>query len=57
MELLHATGMAEIEINTNKLLKLFYFLGPLLGQMEVPRVGVELELQLPFCAAATAMLD
>ena len=33
----------------------FFFLGPHLEHMEVPRLGVELELQLP--AAATATLD
>ena len=29
------------------------FLGPHLGQMEVPRLGVESELQLPACITAT----
>ena len=33
----------------------FYFLGPHLWHMEVPRLGIELELQLP--AYATAMPD
>ena len=33
------------------------FLGPLLWYMEVPRLGVELELQLPAYATATAMWD
>ena len=31
------------------------FLGPHLQHMEVPRLGVELELQLPGYATATAM--
>ena len=35
----------------------FLFLGPLPQHMEVPRLGVELELQLPACATATAMPD
>ena len=33
------------------------FLGQLLRHMEVPRLGVELELQLPACTTATATLD
>ena len=33
------------------------FLGPHLRHMEVPRLGVELELQLPACAIAAAMWD
>ena len=33
----------------------FFFLGPYLQHMEVPRLGIELELQLP--AYTTAMLD
>ena len=36
---------------------LFLFLGPLLRHMEVPRLGVELDLQLPAYTTATAMLD
>ena len=36
---------------------IFCFLGPYLGYVEVPRVGVELELQLPAYATATAMPD
>ena len=35
----------------------FCFLGPHLWHMEVPRLGVELKLQLPACATATATLD
>ena len=36
----------------------FFFLGPsYLWPMEVPRLGVELELQLSACATATAMQD
>ena len=34
-----------------------FFLGPHLWHMEVPRVGVELELQLPALATATARRD
>ena len=33
------------------------FLGPLPWHMEVPRLGVELELKLPAYTTATAMLD
>ena len=33
---------------------LFFFLGPHLRHMEVPRLGVELGLQLPTYATATA---
>ena len=33
------------------------FLGPLLWHMDVPRLGVESELQLPAYAIATAMPD
>ena len=35
----------------------FVFLGPHLWHMEVPRPGVELELQLPAYTTATAMPD
>ena len=35
----------------------FVFLGPHLWHMEVPRLGVELELQLLNSATATATLD
>ena len=35
----------------------FSFLGPHPRHMEVPRLGVESELQLPDCATATAMQD
>ena len=35
----------------------FCFLGPHLQHMEVPRLGVELELQLPAYTTATAMQD
>ena len=35
----------------------FGFLGPHPWHMEVPRLGVKLELQLPACATTTAMLD
>ena len=34
-----------------------FFLGPHLRHMEVPRLEVELELQLPAYAKATAMWD
>ena len=33
------------------------FLGPHMGHMEVPRLGVELELQLPAYTMATATRD
>ena len=36
---------------------LFFFLGPHLWHMKVPRLGDELELQLPAYAVATATLD
>ena len=35
----------------------FFFLQPHLQHMDVPRLGVELELQLQAYATATAMLD
>ena len=35
----------------------FFFLGPHLWYMEVPRLGVESELQLPATATVTAMQD
>ena len=35
----------------------FFFLGPYLGHMSVPRLGVELELWLPAYATATIMPD
>ena len=35
----------------------FIFLGPHPGHMEVPRLGVEWELQRPACATATAVQD
>ena len=35
----------------------FFFVGPYLRNMEVPRVGVELELQLPAYATAIATPD
>ena len=35
----------------------FFFLGPLLQHIEVPRLGVELELQLPAYTIATATQD
>ena len=35
----------------------FGFLGPHLRHMDVPRLGVELELQLPACTTATATPD
>ena len=36
---------------------IFSFLGPHLRHMEIPRLGVELELQLPDYATATTMPD
>ena len=35
----------------------FWFLGPCLGHMEVPGLGIELELQLPAYTTATATQD
>ena len=35
----------------------FFFLGPYMRHMEVPRLGVESELQLLAYTTATAMLD
>ena len=40
---------------TSQAVTFFFFLGPLSWHMEVPRLGVESELQLP--AYATAMTD
>ena len=36
---------------------LFFFLGPHLQHMDIPRLGVELELQLLAYTTATAMRD
>ena len=36
---------------------LFFFLGPHPRHMEVPRLGVEKELQLPACTTAMATMD
>ena len=36
---------------------IYLFLGPHLQHMEVPRLGVQLELQLPACITTTAMQD
>ena len=35
----------------------FFFLGPHLRPMDVPRLGIELELQLPASTTATATWD
>ena len=35
----------------------YYFLGPHLQHMEVPRLGIESELELPAYTTATAMPD
>ena len=35
----------------------FFYLGPHAGHAEVPRLGVESELQLPACVTVTAMPD
>ena len=35
----------------------FTFLGPHPQHVEVPRLGLELELQLPACTTATALQD
>ena len=32
-----------------------YFVGPHLQHMEVPRLGVKLDLQLPVCTTATSV--
>ena len=42
---------------TPKELLLFLFLGPHLRHMEVPRLGVQSELQLPAYTTATATQD
>ena len=41
----------------NNLFIIFIFLGPHLWHMEVPRLEVQLELQLPAYATATATRD
>ena len=55
------SGVAHSSKSTNLLLKLiffyYYFLGPHPQPMEVPRLGVELELQLPAYTTATATED
>ena len=43
--------------NTEKAFFFFLFLGPLLQHMEVPRLGVESEVQLLAYTTATAMQD
>ena len=52
----HFSGCFELESSD---LFLFYFalLGPHLWHMEIPSPGVQLELQLPACATATAVQD
>ena len=72
LELPHATSMAKInKISCRKdvwvffkkihsvylFLFLFWFLGPQPWHMEVPRLGVKLELQLPAYTTATAMQE
>ena len=52
------TCLLSIPIYSSKqviFLYFFVFLGPHSWHMEVPRLGVELELQLPACTTATAM--
>ena len=46
-----------IENNFSNLIFYFCFLGPHPGHMEVPRLGVKWELQLPAYTTATAMPD
>ena len=44
-------------MHSEVLIYFFFFLGPHLQHMEVPRLGVELELQLPAYPTVTAMQD
>ena len=46
--------VSQIFINESKL---FFFLGPYLQHMEIPSLGVKLELQLLAYTTATATLD
>ena len=46
-----------VQIRPPHLPPFFPFLGPLLWHMEVPRLGIESELQLPAYTTATAMLN
>ena len=53
-----AGSKSKIKVLTNLVsgeVALFFFLGPYLQHMEVPELGVDLELQLLACATATAM--
>ena len=49
--------LLELLVFSNIFVSFFLFLGPHLQHMEVPRLGVESEQQLPAYATATAMLD
>ena len=44
-------------LSPNRFFFSFFFLGPQVRHVEVPKLGVELELQLPACITATATWD
>ena len=48
-------GLVPIRVSTIVIIFAFFFLGPHPQHMEVPRLGVELELQPLACTTATAM--
>ena len=51
------TDMKNLESCNTVFTYLFCLLGPHLRHMEVPRLGVEVEVQLPVCTPAAAMPD
>ena len=55
--LLYFTYFAFIKAFSLSLNLFFFFSGPRPQHVEVPRLGVESELQLPACTTATAMPD
>ena len=52
----HTSGLQNCEM-IHFLFSFLFLLQPHLQHMEVPRPGVEWELQLPACVIATAMPD
>ena len=53
----HSAMTHQWRVSQSKHIYLFCFLGPLLWHMEVPRLEVPVELQLPAYTTATAVLD
>ena len=55
--LTHELWVSQVKISWILFVFVCLFLEPPPQHMEVPRLGVELELQLPACTTATATLD